>query len=79
VGRHLEAESESVEILLLVVDIRVPVIVLPVRSELLLHEHAQARSHLGGDDLGGFGVQVAARALKMVGKEDDVSPKVLVD
>ena len=62
---HREAEAEAVEVLLQIVDVRIPAVELSVGRELLLHQYLQGWSNLGGDDLGAFSVEVATIALKL--------------
>ena len=72
-GCHIQRKAKPIEILLDVLDIRVPVVERAMGRELLLDENLKGRSDPRRDDLGTFRVQIAAESLEVGGKQEDES------
>jgi hypothetical protein len=66
--RHVYGKTESIEILLEVLDVRVAVIERAMCCKLLLKKDLQCRPNLGCDDLSAFSIEVPAESLKMGGE-----------
>ena len=75
---QVQGESESIEILFNVCDVWIPVVERSVCSKLLLNKDLEPWPDPGRDDLGAFGVEIAAKPLEVGGEQKDEAAGVLV-
>jgi hypothetical protein len=79
VSRHVQGETEPIEISFDRVDTWVFVIKGYVCRKFLLNKNFQRWPHLGSDDLGTLRVEVSAISLEMGGEQQDESTNILID
>jgi hypothetical protein len=67
-SRHVQGKTESIEVLLDAIDIRVPVVKRATRRKLLLKKNLKRWPDFGRNDLGAFCIKIPAESLEVGGK-----------